>query len=108
MNLSASLGLRCAWVGTAARAEMQPVPVIESSTRANATRHSLNGYSKTRIGMELLLWAMGRKDLPTTDDIAARYGVCRATAYRWRACLREACRLPAGCGAESLQADGAG
>ncbi len=90
MNLQASLGLRGAFpddAGAADRALVTvplcaPQPVARST--ANRPQHILAGYSSTRVIMEFMRWAVELQQFPTVAAIISRFGVSRATAYRWR------------------------
>lgn len=95
MNLQASLGLRGQFPSDAGAADRAlvtaplcaPQPVAQSA--ANRPQHVLAGYSSTRIIMEFMRWAVELQQFPTVEAIIRRFGVSRATAYRWRSELGE-------------------
>lgn len=39
-------------------------------------------------GVEVVLWARNRADTPNVQEIRLKWGVSRATAYRWLAALK--------------------
>lgn len=44
-------------------------------------------YSTHEHALDLVLWTIGLPKPPTTEQIASRWTVSRATAYRWRVSL---------------------
>ncbi|HEL3246030.1 TPA: hypothetical protein UM344_001245 [Stenotrophomonas maltophilia] len=99
MSISPTLGLRCGSARCASPAEREAavVPVADVSAvkvpRRSAPQHALAGYNTTRIVMEFMRWAVERSEFPTVEAIVRRFGVSRATAYRWRNSLGETYRL---------------
>lgn len=84
MNLSASLGLGAVEPTRLA----EPAPQIVEHSRIKV-KHNMAGYSITRTILEFAKWAHEQERFPTVDRVCSRFGVCRATAYRWTSELAE-------------------
>lgn len=74
---------------------MTPEDHLLSLTDGKAPRaeHELAQEPSILAGMKFLLWAQAQRHFPTIQQVRDRYGLSRATAYRWTTFLAEALGL---------------
>ena len=92
MSLAASLGL-----GPAIRPAAEPAPAQQRSQRppssgASARRRAdtPDDFPHQELVIRFVVWAHQLRRFPSVEQIRTRYGVSRATAYRWRDALAAA------------------
>lgn len=56
--------------------------------RVHIPKHCVGMLNSLEFTMEFLEWVGSLPDEPTPESIQARFGVCRATAFRWRSAYR--------------------
>lgn len=59
--------------------KLERAPVIPEKKRSHG-----NETGTVQLAIEFCAWAHERRFFPTPVEIQDRFGVCRATAYRWR------------------------
>lgn len=64
------------------------------STGAKALERRMPGTSLMVETMRFFIWMDGLHAIPRPERIQARFGVSRATAYRWLRAWRDALALP--------------
>lgn len=82
MNLKASLGVGAA----AGSVGPEQVPTIPELKRTR----DRDEFNQMEQMLRFAWWAHQLRRFPTVTQIRDRFGVCRATAYRWRSALASA------------------
>lgn len=93
MSLTASLGLGSA-VRPAAKPAAEAAPSSEARGRSRAQQRSRadtpDDFSHQELVIRFVVWAHQLHRFPSVEQIRTRFGVSRATAYRWRDALAAA------------------